>query len=77
MWPRRFQRASSLQPVHTVGFVESHRPTNAALQRGTVDGHMTLNGQSEVSERRAVFNARWRSAGRFLLLRYWGTMPDA
>ena len=47
--------ASSLHPAHTAGFVENDRPMNSTPQRETVDCQMTVDGQSEVSEPRAVF----------------------
>ena len=72
IWFRWFTTgASSLHPVHTAGFVENDCPANSTLQHGTVDG------QPEISEPRAVVHARWRSARRFLWLKYGGTAADA
>jgi hypothetical protein len=48
--PRRFIRFALLN-------CGEDSPTNGALQRGTVDGHMTVDGQPEISKPRAAFHA--------------------
>jgi hypothetical protein len=42
--------------------------TTTALDCQPLDGHMTMDGQLEGSEHRAVFHAGWKSVGRFVLI---------